>query len=100
MSEALHKELEGTGVSCTVLSPGVTETGFKQRAGMEKARIYESGVMDAATVAKAGYDGMMKNKLHVIPGFKNKVMGFFSSITPPSGLRLAIAAKVMESSKN
>jgi len=96
LSEALHKELEGTGVTCTVLSPGVTRTNFMDRAEMGKAKIYKSGVMDAAEVARVGYRAMIKGNLHVIPGLKNKVLGFLSSITPPGRLRLSIAAKVME----
>lgn len=95
-SEALHKELEGTGVTCTVLSPGVTKTNFLERADMAGARIAKSGLMEAAEVAAVGYAGMMKGDLHVIPGLKNKVLGFFSSIMPPGRLRLAISAKIME----
>jgi hypothetical protein len=38
---------------------------------------------------------MMKGKLHVIPGLKNKILAFFSSITPSSKIRLNIAANVM-----
>ena len=96
LTEALHKELENTGVTATVLSPGATRTDFMDRADMRNARIYESGVMSAEKVAEAGYRGMMKGRLHVIPGLKNRVMAFFSGITPSSRLRLDIAARVME----
>jgi short-subunit dehydrogenase len=51
--------------------------------------------MSAKEVALIGYRAMMKGKLHVIPGFKNKLLGFFSSIMPSSKLRLIIAAKIM-----
>ena len=53
------------------------------------------GLVTAKEVAKVGFNGMMKGKLHVIPGFKNKMMAFFSSITPSRKLRLIMAAKVM-----
>jgi short-subunit dehydrogenase len=95
MSEAIHKEFENTGVSVTVLSPGATASNFMERADMNNAKLYASGVMTSLDVARAGYRGMMKGKLHVIPGFKNKILGFFSGITPPGKLRLNIAAKVM-----
>ena len=97
LTEAIHKEVEHTGVTATVLSPGATRTAFMERAGMNNAKLYESGVMSAKQVAEVGFNGMMKGKLHVIPGFKNKILGFFSSITPSSQLRLNMAAKVMAS---
>jgi short-subunit dehydrogenase len=53
--------------------------------------------MSAKEVAEVGFKGMMKGKLHVIPGFKNRILAFFSSITPSSKLRLNMAAKVMAS---
>jgi short-subunit dehydrogenase len=99
LTEALHKELEHTGVTTTVLSPGPTQTEFKDRADMADARLYTSGVMSAKAVALIGFRGMMEGKLHVIPGLKNKVMAFFSSITPSGKLRLAISASIM-SKKN
>ena len=63
---------------------------------MQDTRLFDRGVMTAKEVAKAGFDGMMRGKLHVIPGFRNRVLAFFSSITPSSKMRLNIAAKVME----
>ena len=94
-TEAIHKEFENTGVTATVLSPGATKTKFMERADMSNAKLYESGVMSAKKVALVGFDGMMNGRLHVIPGFKNKILAFFSSIMPSSQLRLNISAKVM-----
>ena len=99
LTEAIHKELENTGVTTTVLSPGPTRTNFTDRADMNNARLFEGGVMSAKEVALVGFKGMMKGKLHVIPGFRNKLMGFFSSITPSGKLRLSIAARMMATSK-
>lgn len=97
LTEAIHKEFENTGITATVLSPGPTKTDFMERADMSKAKLYDNGVMTARQVAKVGFDGMMKGKLHVIPGFKNRILAFFSSITPSSQIRLNMAAKVMAS---
>lgn len=97
LTEAIHKEFENTGVTATVLSPGATKTEFMERADMHNAKLYDSGVMSAKDVAVIGFNGMMKGKLHVIPGFKNRFLAFFSSITPSSKLRLNMAAKVMAS---
>lgn len=95
LTEAIHKEFENTGVTVTVLSPGATESNFMERADMNNAKLYAKGVMSAKEVALIGYRAMMKGKLHVIPGFKNKLLGFLSGITPSGKLRLKIAAKVM-----
>ena len=100
LTEALHKEFENTGVTATVLSPGATKTDFIERADMKHAKLYDSGVMSAIDVAVVGFNGMMKGKLHVVPGFKNKILAFFSSITPSSKFRLNIAAKIMQAKEN
>lgn len=94
-SEALHKELENTGVTVTVLSPGATQTNFMERADMAESKLYDNQVMTASEVARVGFEGMMKGRLHVIPGLRNKVLGFISDITPSGKLRLAIAARIM-----
>ncbi len=74
-SEAISNELEGTGVTVTVLCPGATASGFQQRAAMEESKLISGQkIMDAETVAKIGYDGLMSNKTVVIPGLKNKLL--------------------------
>jgi short-subunit dehydrogenase len=74
-SEAIANELEGTGVTVTVLCPGPTASGFQKAAAMEKTKIANPwGMMDSATVAKIGYLGLMANKTVVIPGTKNKIL--------------------------
>jgi uncharacterized protein len=71
-SEALANELAGSGVSVTCLCPGATETGFASRAGNDKSRLFQQfGPMDAKTVARKGYRGLIAGKTLVIPGWKN-----------------------------
>jgi uncharacterized protein len=74
LSEAISEELRGTGVTVTALCPGPTVSGFQARAGLERSRLFKSGVMDAAAVAKAGYRGMLKGKPVVVPGWRNAVL--------------------------
>jgi len=81
-SEALANELEGTGVTVSALCPGPTTTEFQKRAQMDGVRLVRSGLMDAATVAEAGYRGLMKNKPVVIPGFKNSFLAFTVRFVP------------------
>ena len=95
-TEAIHKEFENTGVSVTVLSPGLTQTAFIERAGMENSKLLQAGAMPADLVAKAGYAGMMQAKRHVIPGTSNKIMAFFTRAIPTSGFKLNLLARMMK----
>ncbi|MCI0414343.1 SDR family oxidoreductase [bacterium] len=84
-SEALSNELNGTGVTVSALCPGPTRTGFQERAGAKDIQLMKSKmmrVMDAATVAKIGYEGMMKNKRVIIPGFMNRIVATAARIGP------------------
>ena len=81
-SEALAEELRDTGVTVTALCPGPTATEFQKRAKMEDSGLMRRlGVMDASSVAEAGYRGMLRGRRIVIPGLMNKL--------GPLGLRLA-----------
>lgn len=82
-TEALSAELAESGVTATVLCPGPTETNFAAVAGTGASNLFKHGVvMDAATVARAGYAGMMRGDLHVIPGLMNKLVAFSSRLAP------------------
>lgn len=82
-SEALADELRGTGVTVTALCPGPTRTGFQAGARMEGVRLLKSPlVMDAATVARAGHDGLRCGKTIVIPGLANKLLAQSIRFTP------------------
>jgi len=74
-TEALACELAGTGVTVTALCPGPTATGFQAAARMGRVRLLRGPlVMDAATVARIGYDGLMKGKRVVVPGLLNALL--------------------------
>ena len=82
-SEALAAELSGTGVSVTVLCPGPTESDFQKTAGIDgKILLFRLTMMKARKVAKIGYDGLMKKKRIVIPGFTNRLLPFGVRIAP------------------
>ncbi len=78
-TEALHYELKDTNISVSVLCPGPTSTGFKKRATAESSNIFKKE-MNAKVVAKIGYKGLMKNKMTIIPGFKNNLMSLSHTI--------------------
>jgi uncharacterized protein len=98
-TEALNFELRNTGVSVTLLSPGVTETGFVSRANMGSAANAKSGLMDAKTVAMQAYKAMMAGKLNLIPGWKNQLLAFGSKTMPSRELLLQIAGKILKDTK-
>ncbi len=95
-SEALANELEGSGVTVTALCPGPTETEFQKDAGMEETRLFRSPlVMNATSVARAGYEGMRKGKRIVIPGLANKILAQTVRFTPRR-LVTAVARRIQE----
>lgn len=94
-SEAIANELQGTGVTVTVLCPGPTETGFQARAEVENIRLNRMGMMSPKAVAEAGYRGLMTGKTIVIPGFKNK-LGAQSVRFTPRKLVTGVVRKIQE----
>jgi uncharacterized protein len=72
LSEALANELKNSGITVTCLCPGATDTGFAGRAGNDETRLFKQvRPMEAKTVARDGYNGLMKGKTLVISGFRN-----------------------------
>jgi short-subunit dehydrogenase len=55
----------------------------------------KSVMMDAATVARRGYDGMMKGRRLVIPGLLNKVLAH-STRMGTRGLSASIVRRIMD----
>ena len=91
-TEALAHELKGTGVTATVSLPGATATEFASVAGSGESRLFRSGVMTSAEVAREGYRAMLQGKPFVIHGWKNKVLGFSVRLGPRSVVRSISAA--------
>lgn len=82
-SEAVAKELEGTGVTVTCLCPGPTRTEFGDVANMAGTALFSGpNVMAAGPVAAAGYRGMMRGRRLVIPGLANRLLVFGERFVP------------------
>ena len=96
-SEALAEELRGTGVTVSALCPGPTVTGFQKRADMEGSGLFSGPikVMDAATVARAGYEGFRAGRRIIIPGGINK-LGVMSLRVSPRGLVTRLVRRMQE----
>jgi hypothetical protein len=81
-SEALANELQGTGVKVTCLCVGLARTGFQKRAHMENCKVAKRKMMDAATVAEAGYKALKRGKVIEIPGLVYKFAPWFARFAP------------------
>lgn len=98
-SEALANELDGKGVSVTCLCPGATDTSFQARAGLGNTVLFKKlRPMDATTVARDGYRGLMAGKSMVISGFRNWLLAESVRFSPRR-LVTAVSRKVLDLAK-
>jgi short-subunit dehydrogenase len=85
-SHALRAELRPMGVSVTALCPGPVETGFVAAAGMDETEAANAMPramwVPAERVARAGIEGMDRNRAVVIPGAANRVTAGAAWMTP------------------
>ena len=94
-SQAIAEELRGTGVSVTCFCPGATATGFAARAHATDTFLFKLPMADAASVASAGYRGMLRGSDLVIPGLYNKLVALGPRLAPRR-LLLWISRKTVE----
>ena len=98
-SEALSEECRGTGVTVTCLCPGVTATEFFDKAGFGEMPLYRVGMMDAARVARSGYDGWRAGRAIVLPGLRNRLLVLGARFIPRAVLRRLIRALQQKSAR-
>jgi uncharacterized protein len=87
--EALAVELKGSGVDVLVSSPGPTDTGFSERAGMHMRKS-----MTAQAVAVATVDALGRSST-VLPGGLTKFLRG-SLMTAPRFLQIRIIGNIMK----
>jgi short-subunit dehydrogenase len=82
-SQALRNELKDTGVTVTSLMPGPTDTEFFDRADMRDTKVAQGPKDDAETVAREGFEALMKGKDHVVAGSaRNTVQAVAGNVLP------------------
>jgi len=91
---AIRRELAGTGVSVTVLSPGVTRTEFHRVAGHESNAFKRATMMEAVPVARAAIRALLRGKAEIVTGFVNKALVFSVRLVPRTA-QAAMAARLM-----
>lgn len=90
-SQALTRELKGTGVSVTALCPGPIRTNFDTAAELGESGLFKNlKVWDPDTVAKFGYKNMNKGKPVCVCGFVNKIIVFSNRLAPRTLVRNAV----------
>jgi short-subunit dehydrogenase len=94
-SEALDEELKATGVTVTALCPGLTDTEFFDAANMGRAEALKFPRASAASVARVGYDGMLKGRRVVISGFQNWLLVHLALRFLPRRLMTRLSFEVM-----
>jgi uncharacterized protein len=90
-SEALHQELSARGIRVTVLCPGPVHTEFQARAGIKTLAGSQFLACSAERVAAAGYSGLMRGQMLVVPGPFNKLVTMLPRILPRRFFLRAVA---------
>lgn len=96
-TEAVQNELEGTGVTMTLLCPPATATNFFKVANMENTKeVLEGNLRSAEDVAQDGYQGLMNGTARVMSGPQAKLQPFMASIMPDSMLAALTRSRMEE----
>ncbi len=93
--EAINYELKGTGVSCTVISPGITATEFLKVAGQKPTLYQRMTMMQSREVAQLGIKKMLKRRASFVPGIIN-TLTVWSNRLMPRQLSAAVAYRLMK----
>lgn len=80
--EALSYELRHTNVKVSVLSPGVTETEFLDRAGQKRSLFQRLSIMPSRPVAEIGIKAMLRGKPSKVAGVMNALTAWSFRFVP------------------
>ena len=85
ISQGLRQEVRGAGVTVTCLCPGPVRTPFLARAGADRVALFKLlPKLDAADVARAGWNAMRAGHALCVPGISNKVSIAVTRMMPRS----------------
>jgi short-subunit dehydrogenase len=83
---ALREELADSGVTVTCLMPGVTDTEFFARAGLEDTKPGSGKKADPAKLARMGFAAMLEGEADVVAVWRNKLQVAASGLIPAAVL--------------
>lgn len=84
-SESLHLENLNSNIVVQCLCPGFTRTDFHKKLDINIKSIKETGIirwMSAEEVVEYSLRNLRKGKVICVPGLRNKVLWFLSSVLP------------------
>ncbi|MEO6445136.1 MAG: SDR family NAD(P)-dependent oxidoreductase, partial [Gemmatimonadaceae bacterium] len=97
LSEALHNEYGGSGVTVTAVCPGPTETGFQRASGVPSGRRPGGPqLLSAREVALQAYRAARGGRRVVVPGMANRIAAFLGRHMP-SGYTAQFVRRIQES---
>lgn len=91
---AIHRELRATGVTCTTICPGITDTPFFDAARQKKVLFHRLTEMKSETVVHQAIEAMLAGKATVVPGPVNVTIALITRFTP-RGLLTLVAGRLM-----
>ncbi|MFI6104690.1 SDR family NAD(P)-dependent oxidoreductase [Streptomyces sp. NPDC051310] len=83
-AQALREELKDTGVTVTALMPGITDTAFFHRAGMDDTRLGRLPHKDdPARVARDAVEALLRGRGRIVAGSRwTKALGAATKVAP------------------
>lgn len=88
LSHTLQAEAGEYGINISALCPGLTYTEFHDVTGTREmaSKVHKSQWLDAATVARQGYDAVMKGELICVTGRSSKIAAVLARALPRSAM--------------
>lgn len=94
LSEGLHEELRGSGVTCTALCPGATSTEFLEVAGFPQTRAFRLVAQSPAAVARCGHSAFRRGRAVAVSGWLNKLGTLGVRLGPRALVRRVVARAI------
>ena len=81
-TEGLVSELRGTGVTATVVNPGLTRTEFHERAGMDETAWPDAAWLRAEDVARAALEAVRRGQVICTPSVRYRTVNAALRLAP------------------